>query len=58
MKDAVKDWLKQAKDELDMALYLFKGGYFKGSCYHARQTVEKSIEASLLDKGLGTGEDT
>jgi HEPN domain-containing protein len=51
MKDAVKEWLKQAKDELDMALYLFKGGYFKGSCYHAQQAVEKSIKAGLLARG-------
>ncbi len=36
MKDAVKEWLKQAKDELDMASYLVRGGYFKGACYHVQ----------------------
>ncbi|MCF6150264.1 MAG: HEPN domain-containing protein [Candidatus Kuenenia sp.] len=51
MKDAVKEWFKQAKDELDMALYLFKGGYYKGTCYHSQQSIEKSIKASLLSKG-------
>jgi HEPN domain-containing protein len=51
MKDAVKEWLDQAKDELDMALYLFKGGYFKGTCYHSQQVIEKSIKAGLLAKG-------
>lgn len=53
MKDAVKEWLKQAKDELDMALYLLRGGYYKGSCYHAQQSMEKSIKACLLAKGWG-----
>lgn len=51
MKDAVKEWLKQAKDELDMALYLLRGEYYKGSCYHAQQSIEKSIKACLLAKG-------
>lgn len=51
MKDAVKEWLKQARDELDMALHLFKGGYDKGACYHSQQSIEKSIKASLLAKG-------
>ncbi|MFO0793065.1 MAG: HEPN domain-containing protein [Candidatus Brocadiaceae bacterium] len=51
MKDAVKEWLKQARDELDMASYLLKGGYFKGSCYHAQQSIEKSIKSGLLAKG-------
>ncbi|MBI5309197.1 MAG: HEPN domain-containing protein [Planctomycetes bacterium] len=43
--------LNDAKDELDMALYLLKGGYYKGSCYHAQQSMEKSIKACLLAKG-------
>jgi HEPN domain-containing protein len=51
MKDAAKEWLKQAEDELGMGSYLLKGGYFKGACYHAQQSVEKSIKASLLAKG-------
>lgn len=51
MKDAVKEWFKQAKDEMDMASYLLKGGYLKGACYHAQQSVEKSIKAGLLVRG-------
>ena len=35
MKNAGDEWLKQAKEELDMAKYLLKGKYFKGACYHA-----------------------
>lgn len=51
MKDAVKEWLRQAKDELSMASYLLKGNFFKGACYHAQQSIEKSIKASLLSRG-------
>ena len=54
MKDAVKEWIKQAKDELDMVLYLFKGGYFKGACYHSQQSIEKSLKANLLSRGWDT----
>jgi HEPN domain-containing protein len=51
MKDAVQEWIKQSKDELDMAVYLLQGGFFKGACYHAQQSIEKAIKAVLLNKG-------
>ena len=51
MKDVVEEWVKQAKDELDMAVYLLQGGYFKGACYHAQQSVEKAMKAAFLKKG-------
>ncbi|MBI5206790.1 MAG: HEPN domain-containing protein [Candidatus Firestonebacteria bacterium] len=51
MKDAVKEWIKQSSDELNMAEYLLQGKYFKGACFHAQQSIEKSIKASLLNKG-------
>jgi len=51
MKDAVKEWLKQAEDERNMAAYLLQGGYFKGACYHAQQSAEKTLKALLLNKG-------
>jgi HEPN domain-containing protein/predicted nucleotidyltransferase len=51
MRNAVKEWLKQAEDEFVMARYLIQGGYAKGACYHAQQSVEKAAKAKLLDKG-------
>ena len=39
MKDAVKEWIKQAKDELDMALYLFQGGFLREGYAASRRTV-------------------
>lgn len=51
MRDAVKGWLKQAEEELNMAVYLLKGEYYKGACFHSQPSIEKSIKAQLLKKG-------
>ena len=51
MKDIVEEWVKQAREEFDMAEYLLQGGYFKGACYHAQQSAEKAMKASLFKKG-------
>ncbi len=50
MKNAVKEWIKNSRDELNMAVYLLEGGFFKGACYHAQQSIEKSIKATLFNK--------
>ena len=52
MRNAVKEWLKQAEGELSMAKYLLQGGFYKGACYHAQQSVEKSAKAKLIEKGI------
>lgn len=51
MRNAVADWFKQAEEELNMAVYLLKGEYYKGACFHSQQSIEKSIKAQLLKKG-------
>jgi HEPN domain-containing protein len=51
MKDMIKQWFKQAEEELAMADYLLEGGWFKGACYHAQQAIEKAMKASLFKKG-------
>lgn len=51
MKGAVKEWVNQAEEELNMALYLLDGKYFKGTCYHSQQCIEKAIKSLLLNKG-------
>ncbi len=51
MRDAIKEWLRQAEEELNMAEYLLKGRYYKGACFHSEQSIEKSIKARLLRKG-------
>jgi HEPN domain-containing protein len=40
-----------AEGELSMARYLLQGGFYKGACYHAQQSVEKSAKAKLIEKG-------
>jgi HEPN domain-containing protein len=51
MKDADREWMRQSQEELDTADYLFQGNYYKGSCYHAQQALEKGIKSRLLGKG-------
>jgi HEPN domain-containing protein len=51
MGEIIGDWLRQARDECDMARYLNKGGYFRGACYHAQQAIEKYFKACLLKAG-------
>jgi len=51
MKNASKDWLEQAKEELNTAEYLLGGDFYKGACYHAQQAIEKGIKAKLIKKG-------
>ena len=51
MKDMIKQWCKQAEEELAMADYLLEGGWFKGACYHAQQAIEKAMKAKLFKKG-------
>jgi HEPN domain-containing protein len=51
MKEMVDEWRRQAEEELSMAEYLLQGGYLKGACYHAQQSIEKAIKAKLFRKG-------
>lgn len=51
MRNGIEEWVKQSKDELNMAGYLLKGGYFKGACYYAQQAIEKSMKSILFKKG-------
>ncbi len=51
MKEAIVQWMKQAEEELNVSLYLLQGKFYKGSCYHAQQAIEKAIKALLLNKG-------
>ena len=51
MKDADREWMRQAREEMDMADYLFQGKFYKGCCYHAQRALEKGIKSRLLGKG-------
>lgn len=51
MKNSIKKWIKQADEELSTAKYLLQGSFYKGTCYHSQQAIEKSVKAFLLQKG-------
>ena len=51
MREGIKAWVHQAEEDLRTAEYLRSGGFFRGACYHAQQSVEKSIKTMLLDRG-------
>ena len=51
MREGIRAWIQQAEEDLRTAEYLRSGGFFRGACYHAQQSVEKSIKAMLLDRG-------
>ena len=51
MREGIKAWVQQAEEDLRTAEYLRSGGFFRGACYHAQQSVEKSIKTMLLDRG-------
>jgi HEPN domain-containing protein len=51
MKNAVSEWMKDARDELKAAEHLHAGGFWKLACFHAQQAIEKAFKARLLGKG-------
>ena len=51
MKDAEREWMRQAREEMSIAEYLLEGNFCKACCYHAQQAVEKAIKGRLLGKG-------
>jgi HEPN domain-containing protein len=51
MKDAIKEWIDLAVEDLRQARYLLGGGFYRGACFAAQQAVEKGIKAELLKRG-------
>ena len=50
MRDAIKDWFKQAETDLASAKCLLNGGFYQGACYFGHQSLEKSLKSKLLAK--------
>ena len=51
MKNITTEWIKQAQEDLNAAIYLSEGKYFRSACFHSQQSMEKSIKAFLLKEG-------
>lgn len=46
--ESINEWISDAKLDYEQSCYLFQGGYYKGSCYFAQQSIEKFIKSKLL----------
>ena len=47
-----KDWLKQAENDIDWAIYSFNGDFFLQTCFIAQQAAEKALKAFCFWKGF------
>ena len=45
MSERSKDWLNQAKRDLENAKYELKGGFFEFACFLSQQSAEKALKA-------------
>lgn len=50
MVNEVKNWWRQAKDDLEKARDNFKGDHLDGAAFFAQQGVEKALKAILINK--------
>lgn len=48
VREAVFDWLEEAKEELETAKQLYKMKRYAHSCFHAQQAVEKALKAIII----------
>jgi HEPN domain-containing protein len=46
-----KDWLKQAKADLEVARDSLKAKHYEGACFQAQQSTEKATKALAEKKG-------
>lgn len=51
MKSTLNEWIDLAREDLRQAEYLMAGGFYRGACFAAQQSVEKGLKAGLLRKG-------
>ena len=50
MREEIKNWWKQAKDDLGKAKILFNNRKYDGAAFFCQQAVEKSLKALSLKK--------
>lgn len=49
--EGIDEWVDDAKLDYEQSCYLFEGGYYKGACYFAQQSIEKFVKSKLLFLG-------
>lgn len=52
MKKEAEAWIRIAAEELQSAQYLREKKLFRMVCYHAQQSVEKTLKGILVDKDI------
>ena len=45
-----KSWLKQAKEDFEKAIILFRNRKFDGASFYAQQSAEKALKAVLIKR--------
>lgn len=50
MKEEVKRWMAQAKEDSDTAKFNFKGKKYKAAAFWCQQSAEKALKALMLKK--------
>jgi HEPN domain-containing protein len=43
-----KDWINQAKRDLESSINSLKGGYYEWSCFSAQQAAEKAVKSIFM----------
>jgi len=51
MPERSKDWISQARRDLENAEYEMKGGFYEWSCFMSQQAAEKAIKAVFQKLG-------
>lgn len=52
MKRETEEWIKIAKEDLQAAEHLFGASLHRMVCYHAQQSVEKTLKAILVEREI------
>jgi len=50
MRQDVKELIDSAEEDFALSVNAFRWGYFRASCFHAQQAIEKLLKAYLLLK--------
>lgn len=49
--ERIKDWIRQAENDLEWARHTQKGGFFAQTCFASQQAAEKALKALCFAKG-------
>lgn len=53
MKKETAQWLNYGYENLEVALLLFRSGFFNPCLQNIQQAIEKILKAAMIERGLG-----